>query len=160
MTPEEFCAQPLPRAIPAQLNRPDPWLLGGTIVLTVVVLWLTFDVLEEANQQVFVLVTYALLMWLFFMIGRRSRSRFRYLLTQGTAIQGFVSEHGKKSRELPKSTVTFFFVELTFPGAELGPVKQTVPEAAWYKLTESTPVSVLYDPAGKHGYLLVDILAL
>ncbi len=71
-----------------------------------------------------------------------------------------VSERGTMSRDLPKSKVTFYFVEVTFPGGELDSIKQTVPQSAWYQLMESTPVNVLHDPSGKNGYLLVDILDL
>ena len=160
MTPEEFCRQTPPRAIPPRLTRPDPWLLGGSILLTVVVLWITLEVLHEISHQIFVIATYGLLIWLFFMLGRRSQLRFRSLLRYGVAIKGIVSEHGIKTRELPKSTVNFYYVEVTFPDGEMGPVKQTVPETAWYTLTESTTVNVLYDPEGKNGYLLTDILKL
>ena len=160
LTAETFCRQPPPRTIPSNLTRPDPWLLGGVAVLTIIVLWVTFEVLRGADHQAFVLVTYALFVFLFFLIGRRGGRRFRYLLRSGVALQGVVKERGTKSRELSKSTITFYYVEIEFPGGELGPVKQTVPEADWYRLKESSTVNVLHDPTGENGYLLVDILKL
>ena len=75
-------------------------------------------------------------------------------------MQGVVSDRGIKSRELPRSTVTFYYIEITFPGGELEPIKQTVPEADWYRLTQSSTVNILHDPCGENGYLLVDILKL
>ena len=160
LTAEEFCGQTPPRAIPPRLARPDPWLLGGAFVVTVVVLWVTFYVLEGEVIRTWVLVTYALLALLGSMIGRRGRARFLNLLRHGVAVHGVVSDRGTKSRELPKSTVTFYYIEITFPGGELAPIKQTVPEADWYRLTESSSVNILYDPSGQKGYLLVDILKL
>ena len=160
LTAETFCRQAPPRTIPSNLIRPDPWLLGGVAILTIIVLWVTFEVLRGADHQAFVLVTYALFVFLFFLIGRRSGRRFRDLLRNGVAVQGVVKERGTKSRELPKSTITFYYVEIEFPGGELGPVKQTVPEADWHRLKESSSVSVLRDPSGENGYLLVDILKL
>ena len=160
MTPEEFCRQASPRVIPERLRRPDPWLLGIWTLLTVIVLWVTFNVVRSEIAQLAIIGTYVLMACLFYMIGRRSRVRFRRLLQYGVAVKGVVSERGTMSRDLPKSKVTFYFVEVTFPGGELDSIKQTVPPSAWYQLTESTPVNVLHDPSGKNGYLLVDILDL
>lgn len=160
LTAQEFCRQTPPRVIPAHLIRPDPWLLGGAAVMTIIVLWVTFEVLNGVDHRAFVLVTYALFLLLFFLIGRRSGKRFRHLLRNGVAIQGVVKERGTKSRELPKSTITFYYLEITFPDGEIEPVKQTVPEADWYRLREASTVNVLHDPSGENGYLLVDILKL
>ena len=160
MTPEEFCRQTPPRAIPPRLTRPDPWLLGGALALTIAVLWVTVQILEGVTVRVYVLVTYALLVFLCSLIGRRGRLRFRNLLQHGIAVQGVVRERGTKSQKLQKSTFIFYFVEITFPGGELEPIKQTVPEEDWYRLKESSTVSVLHDPTGRNGYLLVDILKL
>ena len=160
LTVEKFCRQTPPRTIPSNLTRTDPWLVGGVAVLTIIVLWVTFEVLRGTGHQAFVLVTYALFVFLFFLIGRRSGRRFQDLLRNGVAIQGVVKERGTKSHELPKSTITFYYVEIEFPGGELGPVKQTVPEADWYRLKEASTVNVLHDPTGENGYLLIDILKL
>ena len=160
MTPEEFCRQALPRTLPPRLVRRDPWLMGSVVIITVMVLWVAFYALEGVNLKIYVLVTYALLVWVFSLIGRRSRTRFRNLLQQGSAVQGIVSERNTISRELPKSTVTFYYIKITFPGGEHEPIKQTVPQDAWYRLKEASSVNVLYDPAGKNGYLLVDLLTL
>jgi len=160
MTPEEFCRQEPPRVIPARLRRLDPWLFGIWTLLTVIVLWVTFNLARNELAQLSIVGTYAIVACVFYTTGRRSRLRFRHLLQYGVAITGVVNERGTMSRELPKSKVTFYFIEVAFPGGELEPIKQTVPQAAWYRLTESTRVNILHDPRGKNGYLLVDILDL
>ena len=77
LTVENFCRQTPPRTIPSNLTHPDPWLVGGVVVLTIIVLWVTFEVLRGAGHQAFVLVTYALFVFLFCLIGRRSGRRYR-----------------------------------------------------------------------------------
>ena len=161
MTPEEFCRQAPPRAVPSHLAHRDPWLTGGAVALTILVLWVTVEILEGVIVRGYVLVVYALLVVLCSLIGRRSRLRFRNLLQHGVAVQGVVRERSTKTRQLQKkSTVTFFFVEITFPDGELENIKQTVPEQDWYRMKESSAVNVLHDPSGKNGYLLVDSLKL